>query len=381
MGKKEVFQIILDNPSEIFYPDQLVSAINVIFKGFANVRWSEGGGDKRRTYSSTEKYFHTKVCLFGKEQTGKDDVKLKPDKYSYPFSFQLAKGLPSSYEAKIGRVRYTLKAHIDIPWAFDKYTKRLITVVNLLDLNAIPGAMNGSSKTDEKTLCCLCCKSDPITATVMLDRTGYVPGESVVFRAEINNRSDREMTCSSAKLVMLVLYHATSKTKKVNNVLFELKHGKIDGGGTDIWMNEKLHIPPVPPSYLQGCNIIDIRYYVMITVDPSGAGFDLNVPLEVVIGSIPLSSIAEQHGMVLPQQPQATLLQPSPGAPKGIYSATAMPTNLPQATLVESAMGRVNTTEDDDTKETTGNTDFAPVYTYYNWDKPDPKNTFTVQCQ
>lgn len=67
-------------------------------------------------------------------------MKLKPDNYSYPFSFQLAKDLPSSYEAQIGRVRYTLKAHIDIPWAFDKYTKRTITVVSALDLNTIPEA-------------------------------------------------------------------------------------------------------------------------------------------------------------------------------------------------------------------------------------------------
>ena len=60
-------------------------------------------------------------------------------------------------------------------------------------------------------------------------------------------------------------YHATRKTRVVNNVLYEVKHGKIDGGGTDVWRSEKLHIPPVPPSYLQGCNIIDIRYYATVS--------------------------------------------------------------------------------------------------------------------
>jgi len=42
-------------------------------------------------------------------------------------------------------------------------------------------------------------------------------------------------------------------------------------------------------------------------------------------------------------------------------------------------MGRVSTKEDGDTEHTTGQTDFAPVYTYYNWDKQDPSTNFTVQ--
>ena len=45
----------------------------------------------------------------------------------------------------------------------------------------------------------------------------------------------------------------------------------------------------------------------------------------------------------------------------------------------ESAMGRVNTKEDQDDEHTTGNSDFAPVYTYYNWEKKDPATHFTVQ--
>ncbi|XP_045216632.2 arrestin domain-containing protein 3-like isoform X2 [Mercenaria mercenaria] len=363
MGK-EIFQVILDDESGVFYPGQHVSgrvdlklfgelkvtAINLSVQGYADVHWTERSGGKHkhtRHYSSNETYFNDTVCLFsGKQQSGKDSVKLQAGRYSYPFNFQLPLGIPSSYEATIGRVRYFLQSDIDIPWAFDKHTRRMITVVNLLDLNTIPNAMNGTSRTNQKTLCCLCCESDPICAMLAVDRIGYVPGEAIVFRSEINNNSNREMTCSKANLVMQVRYHATTKTRTVYNIVNQMVHGKIEGGGTDVWMNEKLHIPAVPPSYLRGCNIIDIRYYMMITVDPSGLGFELNVPVEVVVGSIPVVSIAQQHA---------------------------------QATIAESAMGRVNTREEGDIDETQGNTNFAPVYTYYNWDKPDPANTFSVQ--
>lgn len=42
-------------------------------------------------------------------------------------------------------------------------------------------------------------------------------------------------------------------------------------------------------------------------------------------------------------------------------------------------MGRVNTREDGDNEHTAGNSDYAPVYTYYNWEKRDPASNFTVQ--
>lgn len=56
-------------------------------------------------------------------------------------------------------------------------------------------------------------------------------------------------------------------------------------------------------------------------MDPSGIGFDLDVPLEVVIGSIPFASVAQQYGFNIPAS-----IEPAPsGAPTGLYTDTAMP--------------------------------------------------------
>ena len=63
-----------------------------------------------------------------------------------------------------------------------------------------------------------------------------------------------------------VKYHATDKTKTVNNTLFRDMKGRIAGGSTDVWKDVKMLIPPVPPSYLLGCNIIDIKYIAMVSV-------------------------------------------------------------------------------------------------------------------
>ncbi len=60
--------------------------------------------------------------------------------YQYPFQFQLAQGLPSSFEGVHGHVRYYLRSNIDKPWKFDHVTKKPFTVISYVDLNQIAQA-------------------------------------------------------------------------------------------------------------------------------------------------------------------------------------------------------------------------------------------------
>ncbi len=48
----------------------------------------------------------------------------------------------------------------------------------------------------DKYLCCCCCKSGPLSCSLRLDRTGYVPGEDINVDAEIQNLSRKEITAS-----------------------------------------------------------------------------------------------------------------------------------------------------------------------------------------
>jgi len=43
-----------------------------------------------------------------------------------------------------------------------------------------------------------------------------------------------------------------------------VSHGQITPHDSDVWSGEKLTVPPLPPSYLVGCNIIDIKYYIQV---------------------------------------------------------------------------------------------------------------------
>lgn len=57
-------------------------------------------------------------------------------------------------------------------------------------------------------------------------------------------------------------YRATSPTpatKKIKNVVVMVQEGPAPAGTTKHW-NLQLEIPPIPPSNLVNCNIIDLDY-------------------------------------------------------------------------------------------------------------------------
>eukprot|EP00918_Siedleckia_nematoides_P077365 GHVU01169182.1.p1 GENE.GHVU01169182.1~~GHVU01169182.1.p1 ORF type:complete len:404 (+),score=39.83 GHVU01169182.1:29-1213(+) len=369
-------------------------AIQLVFSGKANVHWTErhshGTGKNRRTttthYRAEEVYFHDLLVLYGK-QPGQSDNPVHPaGRHTFQFSSTLPPTLPSSFEGAHGSVRYCVKGTIDKPWKFDHNTKIAFTVVSNLDLNQDAMSLQPFQGSNSKTLCCLCCTSGPISATLTLDRLGFVPGESIHVKGEVSNGSSRLMDKSYAEITQAVGFHSTRKTRWVNSTVIKMKKGEIRGGGSEIW-NDILQIPPIPPSRLIYCNIIDIQYQLRLVVDPSGPALDLVVPADILIGTIPLRSMFQSFS-----PPPSAIAGPAPpsgawppgysggpppdpaagqwpagysGGPPPPMAPPAYP-DLPPPSYGESVFGKTNIREEDDNDYTKGQMDYAPVYPFYN---------------
>lgn len=391
MGKLTEFSITLANPQAVYFPGQNVQGhvtvvlndamkmrgVRLKFHGGANVHWTEqhstGSGKNRRTetrhYRATETYFNHEMLLFG---PGNDSTHLQAGHHTFPFSYNLPVTCPSSYESHVGQVRYVLNGTIDKPWKFDHHTKKMITVLSLLDLNAQPNAGAPSAGEKSKMLCCLCCKSGPISAQVHIDRTGYVPGESIIVKADISNLSTRKMCSSKFRLIMNTTYHASSKSKTERCDVASVSHGEIPPGGEDSWRSERIVVPAVPPSFLLGCAIIDIRYVLQLDVDPAGPAFDLEVPLEIVIGTIPLRQSIQQQWSGGPGAPMPPLPTTVPSAPAAsdMYMSNMNPDMaMPPPSYAECVFGKSNVREEGESEHIRGDTEFTPRYTYYDWSK------------
>lgn len=71
----------------------------------------------------------------------------------------------------------------------------------LYDVSCVPQmTVQGQN---QKTLCCLCCASGPLSAEFSLQRRGYVPGEAVPLSAHIENSSNRLISKSHVDLKMV----------------------------------------------------------------------------------------------------------------------------------------------------------------------------------
>ena len=64
-----------------------------------------------------------------------EDIIMEAKRHTFPFAFRLREGLPTSFEASHGHIRYWLHVAVDIPKAMSKKRRKPITVLNRVDLN------------------------------------------------------------------------------------------------------------------------------------------------------------------------------------------------------------------------------------------------------
>ncbi|KAK7476128.1 hypothetical protein BaRGS_00032621 [Batillaria attramentaria] len=308
MGKLQNLHLVLSRPEEdaVYEPGDHVDGYVIVevkdtmkvkdlvveFVGQAGVQWNEsvsGSADKHRRvnmrhYSATEKYFSFHQQLLGADS---DSIS---GRMSLPFRFRLPHNIPSSFTSAVGHVKYVLSVRLSRSWGSDRHDNLAVCVRRPLSLDQEADFLSPEENGDEMTLCCLCCKSGPVSCTLRLQRRAFVPGETIPFHGEITNKSRRTIsTC--ARLMMRQQYRTSSKTKVVNTEERTVEGASVNPGERRVWEGQGLEIPThLPTSGPRGCKIIDISYWVELCVNPSGISFTLVVPLPVVLGDVPLSA-------------------------------------------------------------------------------------------
>ena len=53
-------------------------------------------------------------------------------------------------------------------------------------------------------------------------------------------------------------------TKHEKTEVARLDHEGMEPNHSDIWSGERIQVPPLPPSHLMGCSLIDIDYYIEV---------------------------------------------------------------------------------------------------------------------
>lgn len=195
-----------------------------------------------------------------------------------------------------------------------------------------------------------------------------------MINGQVTNHTNRDMDSTKVILTQHIGFHATSKSRWEKREVTRLQKGKIPPGETESYNQQGLHIPPIPASYLGGCNIIDIQYILELVVDPSGPATDLEVPLPVIIGTIPLQNVFAAYA----QGAYSTAYGVPSAPPAGDIENQDRPPLMPQGSVdgppppsyAQCVFGAVDIKDDEDNEYTKGDLNYAPVYPYYSWSQP-----------
>lgn len=296
------------------------------------------------------------------------EIEIQPGEHKFPFTCALPANLPSSFESDFGHVRYTVKATLDRPWKFDQEVKSAFTLVSPFDLNQEPRAPEPVREEASKSFCCLCCMTGPLTVTYSLPVRGYVPGQTMPIRINVENSSNVTVDRIMLSLCKIVTFHATvpqTETKTEEIVVTEVSKGPIEGGAV-VDYNQNLDLPALPPSNLNNCSIIDLEYCFKLEACVSGWHHrNLKSTTPVFVGTVPLVNYQT------PSAPPASMVLDSPTKPFGenLPSPTSnLYPELPPPSYEESIYSAKNLREHDESEYVMGLTNpFAPKYPVYHF--------------
>ncbi|XP_059158636.1 arrestin domain-containing protein 3-like [Physella acuta] len=300
MGKATVFEISYDQPDGVYNSGSKVSgyvrlafdvptrvrAISIRFKGKAKAKWTQPVGELNRNTNVVvrEPYFDQTFMLMGvAPPLVQIDQELPRGLHNFRFNYQLPLGLPSSFKVYDGKVEYLAVCYLMWPGSLNKKLKVPFTIIGFLDLNRIMSM--GQEGAEEQTVCCCCCKTGPIKARFHIEKNTFVPGEAIKLFAEINNGSGR-ITETCVSLNMLYTFKLNEMEHRSVREIAKVTRPGIAPYETDVWSGEELVIPPTPPSFLPGCNLIDIEYFLELNISSANLGSYPPIRLKIIIGTV-----------------------------------------------------------------------------------------------
>ncbi|XP_071322201.1 arrestin domain-containing protein 1b isoform X1 [Trachinotus anak] len=284
MGKLQEFDITFTNNKVVYGPGESISGTVKIRTGNSlqykaikvNCQGSCGISNKMNDTSWTleEQYFNSTLSIA-------DKGTLAAGEHSFPFQFLIPVATPTSFEGPFGKIVYRVRAVIDTPrFSKDYKAQRPFYLLNLLNLNEVPDIEHSSSAVTTKKFTYLLVKTGTLMLKARSDLRGYIPGQVIKLATEIHNKSGKDTGCVLASLIQKVTY----KTKRP---LFDLRTiAEVEGAGVKAGKHaewrEQIIVPPLPQSALAGCSLIDIDYFIQVSLKSP----DAVVTLPIYIGNI-----------------------------------------------------------------------------------------------
>ncbi|XP_023014669.2 arrestin domain-containing protein 3 isoform X2 [Leptinotarsa decemlineata] len=322
-----------------FQSNKNIRGLKLIVIGREYTSWSESesytenGESKTRdvTYSGDNKFLEIDIMLLGK-------TTVAPGRYEYPFTFTLPTNLPASFQGIYGHIKYFIKAIVDVPFGMDYVEIRHFDVISRIDFNPIKSELHLApvSYQDEKTICCWCCASGPITLDVHLQKKAFVLGEVSRIKIVISNLSNVNIEQINVKLKSVIICKVTSPSmkKKSDTELLSSTSDTGVGAHGERTYDLELQIPTAGVVYnFKRCTLFKQNFTLEVEACIGGCHTNMNVKTNVVLGHIPVNDIQSQlmhetyYSQISTDQtsPHSTIAPPTAGQGPSGSGSTAFP--------------------------------------------------------
>ncbi|KAF7393093.1 hypothetical protein HZH66_008926 [Vespula vulgaris] len=316
--------LVLDHPQKVYYSgheisgkvhlylDEPVNAIGIRIKckGEAQVYFTDRSAGIRRKFSSDENYLHEEIYIVG-DRNAKSTI----TGGVYPFSLTLPENLPCSFEGRYGRVRYSIRALLDITSVY-RFSTNIIpfTVAPILDLNRDSLAPLPVCEKQSKIYMG---QTESLKMSMSLPVRGYVPGQTIPIQILLKNYSNVVIKKLRIVFKKVIMYHVTEKSRKHKEIVVEIEQPiEKNCKSYDIVFD----VPAVPPTGMIHCNIIDVLYTLKAEacVDVSEWYYrmfqkNLKLRTNVIIGTIPIRNY---------ENPENTFSLPPDTLPSNVVSTS-----------------------------------------------------------
>ncbi|KAM8885094.1 uncharacterized protein AB9W97_012869 [Spinachia spinachia] len=295
-----------------------VKALSVKLKGDANVHWSEGTGDKRRSHNAHRTYLKLKDNLIAKNENG---TVLPKGDHQFKFGFTFPHGdMPSSFKGLHGKICYMLVAKVSRSW---RMPSSVLEDLNFLSKSShtIQPICPQSGSVDKKMSGFA---NGEVEMSATINTNLCSPGDTVSVAAQIRNSSSKQ-TKTKFSLQQKIVYKANASIKVNDQCLLKMVGEIIEPNSAET-ASCQFTVPADIIYTLQDCEIISVNHYLKVYLDIS---FAIDPKVEFPLVVVPSGFANLQPGGALGPYPTAPFGAPSysdippPAYPDGSYPAPA----------------------------------------------------------
>uniref|UniRef100_A0A1I7T7U8 Arrestin_C domain-containing protein n=2 Tax=Caenorhabditis tropicalis TaxID=1561998 RepID=A0A1I7T7U8_9PELO len=256
--------------------------------------------------------------------------------HEFPFSFTLPANSPPTFFGQYGKIEYSTKVELDRPWKLNKKLKRPVLVWPKCDLNLFPNAASSVEKTAEQVIKTadknvdLVLKEGLVTLRASIPKQGYVHGEIIQIKLNIQNESARPVLKVRAEIFQFGKYWL--RHKGTTDVRFSKTC--LAKTSEDIKIEPKtkgeaiisIEVPNCVPNFQS--SLIHVFYNVLVGFEEPTFGGVLAAGFYLLIGTVPIREIQMAEKAVQTVYPTVSpSAPPEPPEPVEAFGGSVYPSS------------------------------------------------------